>query len=299
MNTKFTPTWGIAEGLDTESVAGGEPEIVMAVEGKIISIFDAETRTGKYGEYTIQNCKFETNSGEIAATLFNFSLDASDKGKRFSVRCGKSKNGLKGIRYEIQSWKDKKTGDDKHKEVLVLDDNCAFVFADQSGALHAHKPAPKPAQKPLPAADAGWDKPTVSKTTPELFAREDIGFNDAVKNLVAKHMVVHEVVSSVYSECDAETRRAYTSTIWIALDRIGFINARPPEEVKPQRKAWEETVIPSGSNAGKKLGDIDDETLIKIVQYGVENSKEGEFWDRVREADDDKGFTERGDVVPF
>lgn len=301
---EFSPTWGLKEGINTEDVANGEPEIVVAVEGKIISVFDPEEKEGKYGPYTMQNAKLETDSGEISATLFNVTIEKSEKGKRFSARCGKTKNGLKGIRYEIQSWLDKKTKEDRHKEVLIFDDNCIFdVGSSQASGA-------KPASAPRPSSPA-----PKAQTRVEY---DQLDFEAALKNLVIQHAVVDQAVREVYPDRDEETKRAYTSTIWIALDRLGFITATAPQSRQdaPRRaetseegdhsgaqdKAdsydpadWASAIIPTGSMAGNKLGEIGKQALKKLAYYRLDNNKSGGFWECVIQADKDLGLTE----IPF
>lgn len=297
---KFNPVWGKAEGLDTDSIMeSGEGEIIKAIEGKIVAVYDPTEREGKFGPYSVQDIKVETDSGEIACTLWNIVVGKNEKGKRFTATCQKGKGGLGGIEYKIESWDDKKTGETRYKECLHIRDKARFEIHGANG-----------------------EQPKQSSQRPEkqeAHREHPISFEKAVISLLNKHAIVDQAVAEFYKDHSPETRQAYVATIWIALDRLGYVSVDAPTIAQDARSEaetpakgddsgadqecdysdpmdWGSFIVPLGKIKGKKLAELKLSEAVAVIDYAEERGYKDGFWAGVMQMKKDRGISSKKDA---
>jgi hypothetical protein len=99
----------------------------------------------------------------------------------------------------------------------------------------------------------------------------------ALDEIVETHLYIDSLVRMAYlgKITDEETLRSYVSSVFIEANRKGIhysskVEAPKKEEPKAEQldpKLWAEVTVPSGSYAGKKLGEIGKPALTKLYQY--------------------------------
>lgn len=309
---EFQPVWGQAYGIEQFD----QPEILQALEGKIISLFDPESKEGQYGTYTYQNGKIETECGEIEVKFWDMEIPKSARGKKFVAALGRAqKGGLIGIEYKIDSWTNKKTGADVIKEVIHIKPPATFQVLGGFQGQPAHK-------QQQPANQSS--QPQGRKTQESHFVPDKPQLIDVATHLIEQHRQIHNLVSSAYDGEDSETKRAYVASLWIALDRVGAISYDPTVALGSRKDApvshethpegddsgydpedWGSAIVPSGSMKGKKLAEIGKQAIIQLHQYAESNGeKNAGFWACVYQAFKDVGGPVKtppmdADDIPF
>ena len=113
--------------------------------------------------------------------------------------------------------------------------------------------------------------------------------------VVEQHVVVNDMVRLAYAKknLDETTLAAYVATVFINVDRAGHIlhfkskdrvDEAPKETVQYDPQNWAEAIVPSGSLAGKTLAAVGKPAILKMEAYRKDNSKNGGFWDCVKQA---------------
>jgi len=99
----------------------------------------------------------------------------------------------------------------------------------------------------------------------------------ALDQIVETHQYIDSLVRMAYlgKITDEETLRSYVSSVFIEANRKGISigKSEPKSESKAEEpaaldpKLWAEVTVPSGSHAGKKLGEIGKPALTKLYQF--------------------------------
>jgi hypothetical protein len=81
--------------------------------------------------------------------------------------------------------------------------------------------------------------------------------------------MTNDLVRSAYKkkEYDEETLRSYVSSVFIEANRKGIALTPKKEEGTPEASDWASAIVPSGSNKGKKLGEIGKPALTKLYEH--------------------------------
>jgi hypothetical protein len=232
-----------------------QKDIIKRVTGKVTKLWEAKTFNGPKGEFVIQGGDIEIDGQTYGLKFFNNTQEQSIKGNVVTLSSVRGKHGLTGVSLEHESY-DGKNG--------KVDRDIIKVTA--TGKVEFDRPNEEPARVTSTPKSIVTDNP-----------------EKALDEIVETHLYIDSLVRMAYlgKITDEETLRAYVSSVFIEANRKGIHysskveapkkeepKAEEPEELNP--KLWASVLIPSGSNAGKKLGSIGKPALTKLYQYYLE-----------------------------
>ena len=278
----------------SNQLEGIEPEdIIKKVTGKITKLFPEKEKDGQYGPYTIQNGEIEVDGQSYKLALWNNTQPDSVKGREVTISSTRGKHGLNGVTLEEESFKNK-DGQQIHNQVIKI---------SASAKIEYDGPSEEPARVDSPTR-LKWDKNIVSDN-PE----------QSLDKIVETHQYIDSLVRMAYlgKITDEETLRAYVSSVFIEANRKGIsISKSEPksepkvEEPKPVEldpKDWASAIVPSGSQKGKKLGEIGKTKLTELYQYYLAKGFTTPFAKCVEQAAEDfhldAPIEEDADEIPY
>jgi len=236
---------------------GLEPkDIIKKVTGKITKLFPEKQHKGNYGPYTIQNGEIEVDGKPYKLTFWKNTQPESAKGRTVTLSSTRGKHGMNGVTFEEESYKNKE-GQQIHNQVIKVSASAKVEY------------------------DGVSEEPVRVASTPKSIVTDNP--ERELDKMVEMHQYIDSLVRMAYlgKITDEETLQAYVSSVFIEANRKGIHyssgivapkkeepKAEEPEELNP--KLWASVLIPSGSNAGKKLGSIGKPALTKLYQYYLE-----------------------------
>ena len=234
---------------------GLEPkDIIKKVTGKITKLFPEKQHEGNYGPYTIQNGEIEVDGKAYKLAFWKNTQPESAKGRTITLSSTRGKHGLNGVTFEEESYKNKE-GQQIHNQVIKATASAKVEYDGVS-------------EEPVRVA---------SSATPKVIVTDNP--EQELDKIVETHLYIDSLVRMAYlgKVTDEETLRAYVSSVFIEANRKGISigKSEPKSEPKAEEpkaeelnpKLWAEVIVPSGSNAGKKLGEIGKPALTKLYQY--------------------------------
>jgi hypothetical protein len=235
---------------------GLEPkDIIKKVTGKITKLFPERKFDGQYGPTSVQNGEIEVDGQAYKIAFWKCTQLDSAKNRTVTLSSTRSKQGLNGVILEKESYE---------KEGKKIENLLIKVTA--SGKIEY---------------DGVSEEPVRVSSTPKSIVTDNP--EQALDQIVETHLYIDSLVRMAYlgKVTDEETLRSYVSSVFIEANRKGIHysskveapkkeepKAEEPEELNP--KLWASVLIPSGSNAGKKLGSIGKPALTKLYQYYLE-----------------------------
>jgi hypothetical protein len=275
----------------SNQLEGLEPkDIIKKVTGKITKLFPEKQAEGSYGPYTIQNGEIEVDGKNYKLAFWKNTQPESAKGRTVTLSSTRGKHGLNGVTFEEESYKNKE-GQQIHNNVIKV---TASGKIEYDGAT----------EEPVRVA---------ASATPKVIVTDNP--EKALDEIVEMHLYIDSLVRMAYlgKITDEETLRSYVSSVFIEANRKGIhylsgIVAPKKEEPKAEEteelnpKLWASVLIPSGSNAGKKLGSIGKPALTKLYQYYLEKGFTTPFAKCVEQAAIDFNLdapVEESDDIPY
>jgi hypothetical protein len=234
-----------------------QKDIIKRVTGKVTKLWEPKTFNGPKGEFVIQGGDIEIDGQTYGLKFFNNTQEQSIKGNVVTLSSVRGKHGLTGVSLEHESY-DGKNG--------KVDRDLIKVTA--TGKVEFNQPSEEPVR-------------VAASATPKVIVTDNP--EKALDEIVEMHQYIDSLVRMAYlgKITDEETLRSYVSSVFIEANRKGIHysskaeapkkeepKAEEPEELNP--KLWASVLIPSGSNAGKKLGSIGKPALTKLYQYYLE-----------------------------
>jgi len=237
----------------SNQLEGLEPkDIIKKVTGKITKLFPEKQHEGNYGPYTIQNGEIEVDGQPYKLAFWKNTQPESAKGRTVTLSSTRGKHGMNGVTFEEESYKNKE-GQQIHNQVIKVSASAKVEYDGVSDEPVRVTSAPK----------------TIVTDNPEK----------ALDQIVETHQYIDSLVRMAYlgKVTDEETLRAYVSSVFIEANRKGISigKSEPKSEPKVEEpkveeidpKLWAEVTVPSGSHAGKKLGEIGKPALTKLYQF--------------------------------
>jgi hypothetical protein len=265
---------------------GLEPkDIIKKVTGKITKLFPEKKFDGQYGPTSVQNGEIEVDGQTYKLAFWKCTQLDSAKNRTVTLSSTRGKQGLNGVLLEKESYE--KEGK-KIENLLIRVSASAKIEYDGES------------EEPVRVAASATPK-TIVTDNPEK----------ALDEIVEMHQYIDSLVRMAYlgKITDEETLRAYVSSVFIEANRKGIsIGKSEPKVEEPKTeelnpKLWAEVIVPSGSNAGKKLGEIGKPALTKLYQYYLGKGFTTPFAKCIEQAAEDfhldAPVTEEDDEIPW
>lgn len=268
---------------------GIEPnDIIKKVTGKITKLYKSRNVNTKYGKKNFQDGEIEIDGNAYKITFCNNEQKDSVKNRTVTLSSTRGKQGLNGVTFAEEKYENK-----EGKQV------CNQVIKVSASAKMEY--------------DGVSEEPPRVTSTPKSIVTDNP--EQALDEIVEMHQYIDSLVRMAYlgKITDEETLRSYVSSVFIEANRKGIsISKSEPkeparveepkaEELNP--KLWAEVLVPSGSNAGKKLGDIGKKDLTKLYQYYLAKGFTTPFSKCVEQAAEDfhldAPIEEDADEIPY
>jgi len=262
-----------------------QKDIIKRVTGKVTKLWEPKTFNGPKGEFVIQGGDIEIDGQTYGLKFFNNTQEQSIKGNVVTLSSVRGKHGLTGVSLEHESY-DGKNG--------KVDRDIIKVTA--TGKIEFDRPSEEPVR-------------VAASVTPKVIVTDNP--EQALDQIVETHLYIDSLVRMAYlgKVTDEETLRAYVSSVFIEANRKGIsIGKSEPKVEEPKTeelnpKLWAEVIVPSGSNAGKKLGEIGKPALTKLYQYYLGKGFTTPFAKCIEQAAEDfhldAPVTEEDDEIPW
>ena len=267
---------------------GLEPkDIIKKVTGKITKLFPEKKFEGSYGPTSVQNGEIEVDGQAYKIAFWKCTQPESAKGRTVTLSSTRGKQGLGGVTFEKESYE---------KEGKKIENFLIKVTA--SGKIEYDGVSEEPVR--------------VTSTTKTIVSDNP---EQALDQIVETHQYIDSLVRMAYlgKITDEETLRAYVSSVFIEANRKGIsISKSEPksepkvEEPKPVEldpKDWASAIVPSGSQKGKKLGEIGKTKLTELYQYYLAKGFTTPFAKCVEQAAEDfhldAPIEEEADEIPY
>jgi hypothetical protein len=229
---------------------GLEPkDVIKKVTGKITKLFPEKKFDGQYGPTSVQNGEIEVDGQPYKIAFWKCTQPDSVKGRTVTLSSTRGKQGLNGVLLEKESYE---------KEGKKIENLLIRVSASAKIEY-----------------DGASEEPARVTSTPKSIVTDNP--EKALDEIVEMHLYIDSLVRMAYlgKITDEETLRSYVSSVFIEANRKGIhysskVEAPKKEEPKAEQldpKLWAEVTVPSGSYAGKKLGEIGKPALTKLYQY--------------------------------
>ena len=253
-----------------------QKETIKRVTGKIVKLWEPKTFNGQKGEFTIQGGAIEIDGEEYGLKFFENNQNASIlEGKVVTISCSKGKHGFTGVTLDHESFS-KKDGTKVDRDVIKV---------TKTGRIELCEP------DEIPMGDA-------PKSAPKSIVTDTSDPGAALEDIVKTHLYLDSLVRLAYKAkgYDEETLRSYVSSVFIEANRKGIcIKDKAPEVAALDPADWASAIVPSGSQKGKKLGEIGKPALTKLYAYYLEKGFNTDFAKCVEQAGKDFKLDEAGD----
>jgi len=234
----------------SNQLEGLEPkDIIKKVTGKITKLFPEKKFEGSYGPTSVQNGEIEVDGQAYKIAFWKCTQPESAKNRTVTLSSTRGKQGLSGVTFEKDSYE--KEG----KKIESL-----LIKVTASGKIEY---------------DGVSEEPVRVASAPKSIVTDNP--EQALDQIVETHQYIDSLVRMAYlgKITDEETLRAYVSSVFIEANRKGISigKSEPKSEPKAEEpaaldpKLWAEVTVPSGSHAGKTLGEIGKPALTKLYQY--------------------------------
>ena len=265
----------------SKQLAGIEhKEAIKQVTGKIAKLWEPKKFNGPKGEFEIQGGAIEIDGEEYGLKFFENNQNASIlEGKVVTITCSKGKHGFTGVTLDHESFT-KKDGTKVDRDVIKV---------TKTGRIELGEPDEIPM----------GNSPQVVQKQSIVTDNSDPGA--ALEDIVKTHLYVDSLVRLAYKEkaYDEETLRSYVSSVFIEANRKGIcIKAQAPAATTYDPADWASAIVPSGTQKGKKLGEIGKPALTKLYAYYLEKGFNSDFSKCVEQAGKDLQLDEAGDDLP-
>jgi hypothetical protein len=230
-----------------------QKDIIPKVTGKITKLWEKREKEGNYGPYTIQSGEIEIDGALYGLTFWDCPQNPELlKGKDVTISSTKGKNGLGGVELGHESYTSK-DGSKVDRDTISVKKQAKVALAGE-------------AQQGAPANPPASTQTTTFSQVVQM-AKDPV---EAIEGIISLHLMTNDLVRSAYKkkEYDEETLRSYVSSIFIEANRKGIaILPKKDEPAELDTKNWGCAIVPSGSNKGKKLGEIGKPALTKLYEY--------------------------------
>ena len=221
-----------------------QKDIIPKVTGKIVKLWEAKEKEGKYGPYKIQNGDIEVDGDILGITFWDKEQNSSLKDKVVVISCTKGKHGLGGIELGHESYS-KSDGTKVDRHVIHVKKAAKVELADGSA----------------PEQVANHSEPS----QPVRVSHSAITLED----LIANHILIDTQVREAYKDksYDEETLRSYVASVFIEANKKGVQFKTEETSKQSVENDWASFIVPSGSMKGKKLIDVGKKNLIDLYHY--------------------------------
>ena len=231
-----------------------QKDIIKRVTGKVTKLWEPKTFNGPKGEFVIQGGDIEIDGQTYGLKFFNNNQEQSLKGNVVTLSSVRGKHGLTGVSLEHETYDGKNGKVDR--DIIKVTATGKVEFQNQN------------------------EEPPRVASTPKVIVTDNP--EQELDKIVETHLYIDSLVRMAYlgKVTDEETLRAYVSSVFIEANRKGISigKSEPKSEPKVEEpkveelnpKLWAQVIVPSGSNAGKKLGAIGKPALTKLYQYYLE-----------------------------
>jgi hypothetical protein len=246
-----------------------QKDIIKKVTGKVTRLWEPKTFKGPKGEFTIQGGVIEIDGQEYGLKLFEREASPDElQGQIVTLTSSRSKHGLHGVSLDHESFS-KKDGTKVDRDVIKVTKSGNIIIGDDN-------------QESLPVAKS------TTNTTFTQIVQQIKDPVEAIENIIHLHMMTNDLVRAAYKkkEYDEETLRSYVSSVFIEANKKGIALIKK-EESAPEPGDWASAIVPSGSNKGKKLGEIGKPALTKLYEYYLEKGFDSPFAKCVEQAGND------------
>lgn len=255
-------------------------EVIKRVTGKIVKLWEPKKFNGPKGEFEIQGGAIEIDGEEYGLKFFENNQNSSIlEGKVVTLSCSKGKHGFTGVTLDHESFS-KKDGTKVDRDVIKVTKTGRVELGEADE---------------IPMGDAP------KHSTPKTIGTDNSDPGAALEDIVKTHLYVDSLVRLAYKDkaYDEETLRSYVSSVFIEANRKGIsIKAQAPAAPTYDPADWASAIVPSGSQKGKKLGEIGKPALTKLYAYYLEKGFNSDFARCVEQAGKDLQLDEAGDDLP-
>jgi hypothetical protein len=268
---------------------GLEPDdIIKKVTGKITKLYKARNVNTKYGEKNFQDGEIEIDGNAYKITFCNNEQKDSVRNRTVTLSSTRGKQGLNGVTFAEEKYENKE-GKQIHNQVIKVSASAKVEY------------------------DGVSEEPARVASTPKSIVTDNP--EQALDQIVETHLYIDSLVRMAYlgKITDEETLRAYVSSVFIEANRKGISISKSESKSEPKAeepkaeelnpKLWAEVIVPSGSNAGKKLGEIGKPALTKLYQYYLGKGFTTPFAKCIEQAAEDfhldAPVTEEDDEIPW
>jgi hypothetical protein len=248
-----------------------QKDIIKKVTGKITKLWEPRTFKGPKGEFKIQGGEIEIDGDTYGLKFFDREEDPARLEKQVvTLVSTRSKHGLHGVSLEHESYS-KKDGTKVDRDLIKVTKSANIVIGDDNQEIPANTP--------------------VSTQTNTTFTQVVQMVKDpveAIEKIVELHMLCNKLVRLGYTSLayNEETLRSYVSSVFIEANKKG-ITILPKKEETPDPKDWASAIVPSGSNKGKKLGEVGKPALTKLYEHYLAKGFDTPFAKCVEQAGND------------
>ncbi len=253
----------IAELLNKEEVPDQFP--VMAVEGVLEKLFKHNSGTGQYGDWELQNGSLKDSTGEIKIVFSNNTQHLTSRGRKVKMMSTKSEHGWKGVVIDDIPEKNVKGKVYPAERVLKVTAVAEIVYEGGQAAQQS--------------GQSGQSNQTQQSTSYPQQKPSEI-----IKDVLACHDSVFVLVNDHYKDQTPEFRQSFIASVFIEANKQGacqqFIKRESQKVESSNEKVekpvdqnnlfpadWPEAIVPGGSQKGKKLKDVEDESLLSLFSY--------------------------------
>lgn len=250
-----------------------QKDIIKKVTGKITKLWEPKTFKGPKGEFTIQGGVIEIDGEEYGLKFFERTEDVARLEKQVvTLVSTRSKHGLHGVSLDHESFS-KKDGTKVDRDVIKVTKSANIV--------------PMIDEDELPIINTPVSTQTNTTFTQVVQMVKDPV--EAIENIIHLHMMTNDLVRAAYKkkEYDEETLRSYVSSVFIEANKKGIAIVPKKAEATPEPGDWASAIVPSGSNKGKKLGEIGKPALTKLYEYYLDKGFDTPFAKCVEQAGND------------
>jgi hypothetical protein len=249
-----------------------QKDIIKKVTGKVLKLWEPKTFKGPKGEFTIQGGVIEIDGDEYGLKFFDRTEDVEKLEKQVvTLVSTRSKHGLYGVSLEHESYS-KKDGTKVDRDLIKVTKSGNIIIGDDN-------------QEQLPAAKS------TTNTTFTQIVQQIKDPVEAIENIIHLHLMTNDLVRAAYAKkgYDEETLRSYVSSIFIEANRKGIALVPKKEEASQELdpEDWASAIVPSGSNKGKKLGEIGKPALTKLYEHYLAKGFDTPFAKCVEQAGND------------
>lgn len=197
-------------------------EVLKSVTGKLTAVYDSETKSGEFGEYTSQNCELTlADKKKYKLSLMNHVIPKSAKGKMVTLSSQMvEKKGYQGVQFVIETYISKKgTPEAKQVSKDVIKVNAKGVIEYPDGA-----PAEKAQTQGNSSASAGQQPKPNRRLEQVTELDQPESYSQVIEQLGLLHLECNLIVRKIYADDNLpeESLRANVQTIFIESNKMGY-----------------------------------------------------------------------------